>query len=72
MNSSIYIDGIALWVFLFLIVLLTACVIVLGLSLIRTINERAETQAENERLRRKLCRTMERLYKITYKVPEVD
>lgn len=69
MNSSIYIDGIALWVFLFLIVLLTACVIVLGLSLIRAINERADTRAENEELRYKLCRTKEKLYKATYKTP---
>lgn len=71
MNSSIYIDGIALYIFLALVVLITIGAIVLGNSNVKLLNETAELKAKNKELRRQLSYTQDKLYKATFKTPEV-
>lgn len=71
MNSSIYIDGIALYIFLALVVLITIGVIILGMTNVKQLNEISEIKAKNKELDRQLSYTRDKLYKATYRAPEV-
>lgn len=72
MNSSIYIAGIALYIFLALVVLITIGGIILGMTNVKQLNEISEIKAKNKELDRQLSYTRDKLYKATYRTPEVE
>lgn len=79
MDSFIVIDGIALWVFCALILMIVICLIVVFYKYIEELKEHEaiarELDAVNEDnncLRCKLNKANEKIYKLTYKTPEVD
>lgn len=72
MNSSIYIDGIALYVVLALMVIITFCAIMLGIGHIIALKENEELRVRNQKLETKLAKIRDRIYKETFKTPEVD
>ena len=72
MNSCIYIDGLALWVFLALSVVILFCIIYIGCSLIEKTRENEQLRHENKLLKYRLSKAEDKLYKATYKTPEVD
>ena len=71
MNSCIYIDGLALWVFLALSVVIVFCTVYLGCSLTEKTRENEQLRHENKLLKYQLSKTQDKLYKATYKTPEI-
>lgn len=79
MDSFIIIDGFALWVLLALLVIVTVCTILLGCAYINEIHLRNEIQREldaanedNNCITCQLAKANEKIYKLTYKTPEVE
>lgn len=72
MNSCIYIDGLALWILLALLVGILFCIVYIGCSLTEKMRENEQLRHENKTLRYKLSKAEDKLYKATYKTPEVD
>ena len=79
MDSFIIIDGLALWVFCVLIFIITICMIIVFNAYINEVHLRHETQREldavnedNNCIRCQLAKANDKLYKLTYKTPEVE
>lgn len=72
MNTSLYLDGLALYIVLALMAVIAFCFIVLGMAHIKILRENEELKRQNRKLEDKLLCTQDKLYKATFKTPEVD
>ena len=79
MNSCIYIDGFALYVFCALILLIAICLVGVGCSYIKELKEHEDTKREldavnedNNYLRCQLSKANKKIRSFTYKMPEVE
>lgn len=72
MNSYIFIDGPVLWVVMALIVVLIIGFIYFGFHCVEVEKANDRLRASNTKLRRELSATQDKLYRATYRTPEVD
>ena len=72
MNYYIHIDGLSFFVFMVLLIIGIFLTIFLGVSLLSTNRENRDLKKENRQLKIDLDNVSEKLYKATFRVPEID
>lgn len=72
MNSCIYIDGIALYVITAIVLFAIFTFIIIGNAYLKSIREIERLSAQKRSLARELSEAEEKLYKASFKTPEVD
>lgn len=72
MKSCIIIDGPALWFVIAIMIMFVFFGIMMSLINAAIQKESDNIKRENTYLRKKLCRTEQKLYKAEFKVPEVE
>ena len=72
MNSFIIIEGLGLWIFLMMFLLLFFAFIFFGIAYIKEARKNDRLTSRNQYLRRRLKFTEQEYYKATFKLPEVD
>ena len=72
MNSFIYIDGIVLWLCMAILLMMLITYVIVGCAYIKVERNNYTLKEKNKKLKVELSVAQEKLYKVNFKVPEVD